>query len=153
MKIPGVEKTDWIENASLSLSRYVPQITFCSTEVSEKLAELLLRRLPAQIGDQLLALLVDVPNDLRSCLTPNGDPSIGYPDFLERSYETLAIRPEASVMQDHKGEELSRKVTDIILRSFMEVLPEQLKIQLVETLPSELHHKMTQKKTEQQHAA
>lgn len=137
----NMRPVDWLRDSektiSNRLSGHPGRARFRISRVSERLAALLLERLPADLADQMMSML---PEDKRLALDSlqqsarsASDASIGYPTFIERAAHALGM---------NENEETIREITDAFLWGVVEEVPGDFKARLSEVLPAELRSRM-----------
>jgi hypothetical protein len=142
----NIRPIDWIRDSQKSISNrlstkglsvYLDKSRFRLDHVSERLAALLLERLPPDLAHQMIAML---PEDKQAALKSlhqsagsESDESIGYPTFIERASLTLGA---------DETDETVREIADAFLWGVVEEMPGDFKARLTEVLPAELKSRM-----------
>lgn len=132
---------DWLRDSEKSISNRLSQHgvkgQFSIEQVSERLAALLLERLPSDLARQMISMLPDdkqaALNSLHQSAKSESDASIGYPTFIERAASAIGMNAD---------EEMLREVTDAFLWGVVEEVPGDFKARLTEVLPAELRSRM-----------
>jgi hypothetical protein len=134
---------NWLENATQTIAKQVPELAASSKYVCERLASLLLARLPYYAGLNLIQELNDhAPPLLRPNMNPRGEASIGYPDFVDRALQAIAFSSMDDPTFENRLDEIARRVADLFLYSMAKNLPETSAQLLERNLPTELLYRM-----------
>lgn len=141
---------NWLEHTAASIIHNFPEMKQASVQITDRLSSLLLERLPAQLGQELLELLpksvLDHCSDaLKSSANSDSDRSIGYPDFVQRAELTLGClqySPREYSPGQYSYGQLSEKIVDAFLWAIASDLPPDLKFRMSEDLPIDLRSRM-----------
>jgi hypothetical protein len=136
-----IRPVDWIRDSEKSisnrLSKHPNKDQFRLSHISERMAALLLERLPSDLAQQMIAML---PEDKQAALKSlhqsagsKSDQSIGYPTFIERAAQAIGLQ---------ENDETIREITDAFLWGVVEEVPGDFKVRLTEVLPAELKSRM-----------
>jgi hypothetical protein len=134
-------RRDWVLGCHRALQHDVPEYATLSFRLAERLAELMIRRLPARASVQLIGLLLREAGPLSGAVTRDGDSSIGYPDFVYKSRDLLAWAPEGSP-DDERCDRLAERAADVFLSALGAQIPDEMKAPLAAMLPAELSERM-----------
>jgi hypothetical protein len=129
---------NWLLAAEKAICESVPEAVPDAVALGEHLGVLVLFRLPAACGKQLLELLPEVPMRFQLYALSYDDRSIGYPDFVERALHVLSFSSSAPSCTRDEREKVARRIADAFLGAFGEDLPEEAKAMLLGNLPTEL---------------
>ncbi len=136
---------NWFNHTSQSIQTRVPEVQLSSHYVTERLSALLFERLPPEISRTILNLLPDDGarhlHSLESTATSPENRSIGYPDFIERTRETIGLT-EIAPRSEEEEVALAEKIADAFLWAIAQELPPDLKTRIEENLPTELRSRM-----------
>jgi hypothetical protein len=132
---------DWLRDSERSISNRLSQHPhknqFPLGQVSERLAALLLERLPSDLAHQMIEMLPEEKQtalkSLHQSAGAESDQSIGYPTFIERAAHALGLQ---------ENEDTIREITDAFLWGVVEEVPGDFKMRLTEVLPAELKSRM-----------
>jgi hypothetical protein len=136
-----VRPVDWIRDSEKSisnrLSKHPNKNQFRLGYISERLAALLLERLPSDLAHQMMTML---PEDKQAALKSlyqsagsESDQSIGYPTFIERAGQAIGLE---------ENDDTIREIADAFLWGVVEEVPGDFKARLTEVLPAELKSRM-----------
>jgi hypothetical protein len=140
---------DWLSATARALGARFPHLIGCSDYISQRLSSLLLQRLPPEEALELLAILPatlgEQAANLRACALGEREPSIGYPDFVERA--VFAIGCSHTLGSGEPGFEpeirrLAQIVADEYLWTVTHDLSDTLKRRLARALPLDLASRM-----------
>jgi hypothetical protein len=140
---------DWFEHTVTSLRFRIRGLDESAPYVIERLAALLLDRLPRRVSNRMLGLLPpEVARQhrlLRRSASSDANRSIGYISFVEAAQAAIGVC-EAGVALDVMGDDdadiLYRQVADAFLWAVAQELPPDLKCQLEEEISAELRARM-----------
>lgn len=133
---------NWLENAAFALRRNLPHVGHAATPLAERLGRLLIALLPADTSRKLIRSLDSPPHTFFACVSPSGDRSISYTDFVDCAMEGLTFSALADETNDDQVSEISHRAADIFLTSVGNSLPDDACEILLHELPVELIHKM-----------
>jgi hypothetical protein len=141
---------NWLESTSRSLRSSLPDTTDCAEYVTERLAALMLDRLPPEVSRDLLDLLPDEslekPRMFRAYSNLDRDASIAFPQFIERARHALGLSDllDSPKYADSEGafERLSLDVAEAFLWAVASEFPMDLKDRMSQALPSDLRCRM-----------
>lgn len=140
---------DWLDSTGRSLRASFPETADCSEYVAERLAALLLERLPPELCAEMIALLpATYPRRplLEAYAGSEVDDSIAFPDFIEGARHALGLSelldsPEYAD-SEARYENLSRRVAEAFLWLVTIDLPPDLKARMAALLPMDLRSRM-----------
>jgi hypothetical protein len=132
---------DWLRDSEKSISNRLSQNPIKEKlhidQVSERMAALLLERLPPELASQMIAMLPEdkqeALNSLQQSAKSNGDASIGYTTFIERAMTAVGFEADDDTIH---------QIADAFLWGVVEEVPGDFKKRLTEVLPSELRSRM-----------
>ncbi len=142
---------NWLDHATRTLHSNHRQAAGCADYISQRLANLLLERLPSPTALELIEILPDsareMVDSLRAAADSPSEASIGYQDFLNRTAFAIGCSGCISSPADSQNfepelNELAKKVTDTFLWACARELPNELKFRMAEGLPLELKSRM-----------
>jgi hypothetical protein len=140
---------DWFQHSVISIRSRIPELGDSTPYVTERLAALLLDRLPRRLSNRMLGLL---PSEvaashrlLRRPASSVGDSSIGYPAFVEVAQEAVGVS-ETHINPGEMGEEEAltfyRMVADAFLWAVTQELPPDLKSLVERDISADLRARM-----------
>ena len=124
---------NWVDHVTSKIGEISPEVLPVAPLVGEKLALLFSRRLPADIARPLIMLLPKSYEYFYDHLEEQGDCSLGYPDFIEKTYHAIPWVV---------SERTATQVADAFLKSVLAQIPERLHWKIKAALPAELLNKM-----------
>ncbi len=134
---------DWLHEIARSLEMDFPETRGQASYLAEKLAALILLRLPAESARRLMDLLPPHARDrhpeMRTCADSEADRSVGYASLVEKASITLSFHeglPEESL------DEYARQMTDFFLQQLAFSLPSEFHDDLRRSLPADLKQRM-----------
>lgn len=133
---------DWLSISSRAIATNAPSLAGISEHLGERLAALLISRLPATASRQLIELLPDPPSWLLSRVARDGDRSIGYPDFVESASDTIGMTAPELCSPPEMRDELARRASDLFLVAVSEHVPPEILAPCRRELPAELTIRM-----------
>jgi len=142
---------NWFDHTNQSLVSQFPETTPYSEYLVERLAALLLERLPPDLSRKLIGLLPE--NTIQGHLNPltasaisQEETSIGYNDFVERTESTLGCSDLSKQKLLEDSEEEMRNFAEQLANSFLwavaQEFPAEIKTRMIERLPSDLRARM-----------
>jgi hypothetical protein len=134
--------SDWLRLCAEAIARNAPPLAPFADHVAERLAALLVTRLPADVAVDLIGLLPDPPAWLSSRTSPTGDASIGYPDFLRSAEDTIALAAPELTSPPERLDNLARRAADLFFAALAVHLPAGLRRACLNGLPAELGSRM-----------
>lgn len=136
-----VRPVDWLRDSEKSISNRLSQNPVKEklhiNQVCERLAALLLERLPPELASQMMAMLPqdkqEALNSLHQSAESDSDASIGYTTFVERAATAVGVETDDDTIH---------QLTDAFLWGVVEEVPGDFKKRLTEVLPAELRSRM-----------
>lgn len=131
---------NWLDNTSRSLKAMVHDTAFCSEELTELMAKLLLEELPLELHQSMIDLL---PEDSRAAFQKFEKHSEAIRD---KGYEKFVRKASALIYKRCEHAQLDKRLSQRIIENFLwlvtEEIPPDLKTQMAEFLPPRLRNRM-----------
>ncbi len=136
-------KNDWLSKACQHIAENEEIMEESSRYVCERLAALLINRLPEEISRSLIGLLPDPPAWMFTQIQKEGDPSISYSDFIECAMDAIALEIPDRATDEHSLEQAGRRVADLFLASLAYEVPGNIVGELSHRLPDDLSFRIS----------
>jgi len=140
---------DWLDHTAVSLKSKVRDLGDSAPYVAERLAALLLDRLPRSLANRLVALLPDEVARAHRLLYrtahSEGDRSISYITFVEAAQAAIGVCATGERMRGHEESDVDRfyrDVADAFLWAITQELPSDLKHQVEQEISADLRARM-----------
>jgi hypothetical protein len=139
---------DWFQHVVVSMGFRVRELGDSTPYVAERLSALLLDRLPKRLSNRMLGLLpTEVARShrlLRRPASSRGNPSIGYPAFVEAAGLAVGVCevPNLERLSEEEAETFYRLVADAFLWAVTQELPPDLKAGVEDAISSDLKARM-----------
>ncbi|MBC7693065.1 MAG: hypothetical protein H7222_14980 [Methylotenera sp.] len=123
------EKSHWLQKVIGKISQEVPEVQDHAPVIVEKLATLLLTRLPRKTAAELLTYLPAKYSSLENKFHEEGDRTIGYSDFVEKTFYLIPW---------NVNEEIAFRVASCFLENILEEVPPEVRDRVWSQLPTEI---------------
>ena len=124
-----LENSNWLKKVIGKISQEVPEVQDHAPMIVEKLATVLLTRLPRKTATELLTYLPAKYSGLENRFHEEGDRTIGYSDFVEKTFYLIPWDVD---------EEIAFRVAGCFLENVLEEVPPEVRDRVWSQLPTEI---------------